>query len=96
MWNLKHKLLRVYNILASIFGLNGSIVWKQCIQSHQLHAFRASFSSQEYEYFLLIPILNVINCKKEDATKIYAFVFSMFSKSFTNGNIFVFEDLNVI
>lgn len=96
MWNLKHKLLRVYDIFASIFGSNSSAVGRQCIKSHQFHAFRAGFPSQEYEYSLAILILNIIYYKKEDATKTYAFAPFMFSKSSTNGNISVFEDLNVI
>ena len=96
MWNLKHKLLRVYDILASIFGLNGFAVQKQCVKLHRFHAFRAGFSSQEYEYSPAMPILNVINYKKEDATKAYAFAPSMFCESSTNGNISVFEDLNII
>lgn len=41
-------------------------------------------------------IFNIINYKKEGATKAYAFAPSMFSKSSITGNIFVFEDLNVI
>lgn len=30
IWNLKHDLLRIYDILVSIFGLNSYGVWKHC------------------------------------------------------------------
>lgn len=96
IWNSKHDLLRTYDILTSIFGPNGSAVRRQCVKSHRFHAFRASFPSQEFEYTPAMPILNIINCKKEGATKAYAFAPSMFSESSTTGNISVFEDLNVI
>lgn len=96
IWNSKHKLLRVYDILASIFGPNSSTVQKQCVKLHQFYPFRAGFLSQEYEYSPAMSILNIINCKKEGATKAYTFAPSIFSESSTKSNISVFEDLNII
>lgn len=43
-----------------------------------------------------MPIINLINCKYKSATEAYAFAPSMYNKSFTAGNMAVFEDLNVI
>lgn len=42
-----------------------------------------------------MPIVDVIDCKLEKATKAYLFTPFMSSKSTTAGNINVFEDLNI-
>lgn len=43
-----------------------------------------------------MSIFNIINWKKQSAIKAYAFVSSIFGKNFTNNNISVFKDQNII
>ena len=40
--------------------------------------------------------LNCIDCKVEQKTKAHVFGLSIFSESSLNGNISVFEDLNIV
>lgn len=44
---------------------------------------------------MLIPTINIIKCKKERYTKVFAYTSFMFNKSSTTKSIGVFEDLNV-
>lgn len=43
-----------------------------------------------------MSIINFIEYKYENATKIYAFALSIYNKSFTAGNMSIFKNLNVI
>lgn len=57
--------------------------------------FRAAFPFEAFIFNPQIPVVNIINCKREGPTKAFAFAPSMHSESSLAGNIAVFEDLNV-
>lgn len=54
-----------------------------------------AFLKEELEYNLSMPAINLINCKKNETTKAFAFLPSMFSESSIISNLSVFEDFNV-
>lgn len=43
-----------------------------------------------------MPVINKIDPKMEGNTKAFAYALSIFSKNSTVGNIFMFEDINII
>lgn len=63
---------------------------------YRFNAFQADFFNKSFNYKLFIPVINIINCKREGHIKAYLFSSSIFNKSLTAGNISVFENLNVI
>ena len=93
MWQPKRDLLQHDRLITVTFGKTTSFTRRSSVRYHGFAAFRAAFPDIELFYNPQMPIVNVINCKKEGYTKAYLFAPSMFSESSIAGNMVVYKDL---
>ena len=64
---------------------------------HRFWLFTAVFPSIDLlNRFASMSVINCIDCRMEKKTETYTLPLFMFSESSFNGNLLVFEDLNVI
>ena len=80
-------------MLAKCFEKQNVFICQSCIRFHRFNAFRAGFLKIEFSYQLNMPIINIIECKKESCTEAFFFAPSMYSESSTAGNMGIYEDL---
>lgn len=96
MWRPKEEVPNCVNLLANIFGPENVRIWSQCVWAHWCHTFTLAFLEKTLDDNPAMSVINLIDCKYEGATEVYAFAPSMYNENSTAGNILVFEDLNVI
>lgn len=80
-------------MLAKCFGKQNVFIRQSCIRFHRFSAFRAGFPEIEFTYRSDMPVIDVIDCKKEGCTEAFPFAPFIYSESSTAGNIGVYEDL---
>lgn len=90
MWNPHRALLQSYQIGISVYDRAGLSIQKKYQQMHRFNAFRTGFPNESFENQPSMPVINVIDCKREGPTKAYPFSPSMFSENSTAGSISVF------
>ena len=93
MWQLKKELLRSLFLVKRGFSVTNQRIENQCICYYQFGVFILGFPSFNFFYGPKMPIINLINCKTEDFTKVYPTAPFMACKSITAYNISVFQDL---
>ena len=93
MWDPKKEVLSVYSVVENTFGLAGTEIRNKCQRIHRFNSFRTAFPSQEFSYRPSMPVIDLIDCKREGSTKAFPFAPSMFSEGSIAGNMSVYEDL---
>lgn len=95
MWSPKKEVLSTYLVAENTFGIGGGQIRRECQRFYRFSSFRAGFPNEKFYYQPSMPVINVIDYKREGSTKAFPFAPSMFSEGSIGRNIGVFEDLNV-
>lgn len=96
MWDSKKESFTAYLVTLLVFSKAGIEVRAKCQYLHRFNIFRAIFLEKSFNYQPSMPVINKIDCKREESTRFFPFAPSIFNESSISNNLAFFEDLNVL